>query len=172
MVIGPGSVNLSLRRVWARAALASAAWNGAFAAESAGHGRHVRLVAIGADADICAARKVDAVELARKPCTKCRRACSPSLTMSMPASSCSFTASTVASSLPPQARRLRASMRARRSWFREPDRLGEAAGDRGFEHGRPGDRVETREGLASFRGDRHFSVRRPGVADFQRAYFA
>ena len=33
----------------------------------------------------------------RKPCTKCWRACSPSLTMSIPASSCSFTANTVAS---------------------------------------------------------------------------
>src|ERR1700688_2320970 len=35
----------------------------------------------------------------RKPCTKCWRACSPSVTMSTPASSCSFTASTVASRL-------------------------------------------------------------------------
>src|SRR4051812_8381642 len=35
--------------------------------------------------------------LARKPCTKCCRACSPSVTMSTPASSCSFTASMVAS---------------------------------------------------------------------------
>src|SRR3954471_19782390 len=35
--------------------------------------------------------------LARKPCTKCWRACSPSVTMSTPASSCSFTASMVAS---------------------------------------------------------------------------
>src|SRR5436190_7577642 len=37
--------------------------------------------------------------LARKPCTKCCRACSPSVTMSTPASSCSFTASRVASRL-------------------------------------------------------------------------
>src|SRR5882762_6808286 len=37
--------------------------------------------------------------LARKPWTKCCRACSPSVTMSTPASSCSFTASMVASRL-------------------------------------------------------------------------
>src|SRR4029453_18669740 len=36
---------------------------------------------------------------ARKPCTKCCRACSPSLTMSMPASSWRRMASAVASSL-------------------------------------------------------------------------
>ena len=36
----------------------------------------------------------------RKPCTKCCRACSPSPTMSMPASSWIFTASNVASRLP------------------------------------------------------------------------
>ena len=36
---------------------------------------------------------------ARKPCTKCCRACSPSLTMSMPASSWRRIASSVASSL-------------------------------------------------------------------------
>src|ERR1700681_1395205 len=35
----------------------------------------------------------------RKPCTKCWRACSPSVTMSTPASSCSLTASMVASRL-------------------------------------------------------------------------
>src|SRR3954449_1757539 len=35
----------------------------------------------------------------RKPWTKCWRACSPSVTMSTPASSCSFTASMVASRL-------------------------------------------------------------------------
>src|SRR6202163_275284 len=35
----------------------------------------------------------------RKPCTKCCRACSPSVTMSTPASSCSLTASMVASRL-------------------------------------------------------------------------
>src|SRR6266704_495872 len=35
----------------------------------------------------------------RKPWTKCWRACSPSVTISMPASSCSFTASMVASRL-------------------------------------------------------------------------
>src|SRR4051812_8296892 len=34
---------------------------------------------------------------ARKPCTKCWRDCSPSLTISMPASSCSFSTSSVAS---------------------------------------------------------------------------
>src|SRR5882757_4864863 len=37
--------------------------------------------------------------LARKPWTKCCRACSPSVTISTPASSCSFTASMVASRL-------------------------------------------------------------------------
>src|SRR5438128_10689911 len=37
--------------------------------------------------------------LARKPCTQCCRACSPSVTISTPASSCSFTASMVASRL-------------------------------------------------------------------------
>src|SRR3974377_940447 len=36
----------------------------------------------------------------RKPCTKCCRDCSPSHTMSMPASSCNLIASSVASSLP------------------------------------------------------------------------
>src|SRR5476649_164233 len=36
----------------------------------------------------------------RKPCTKCWRDCSPSPTMSMPASSCNLIASSVASSLP------------------------------------------------------------------------
>src|ERR1700722_18740662 len=35
----------------------------------------------------------------RNPCTKCWRACSPSVTMSMPACSCSFIASSVASRL-------------------------------------------------------------------------
>src|SRR5882757_9167993 len=35
----------------------------------------------------------------RKPCTKCWRACSPSVTISTPASSCSLSASTVASRL-------------------------------------------------------------------------
>jgi hypothetical protein len=36
----------------------------------------------------------------RKPWTKCWRDCSPSVTTSMPASSCSFSDSSVASSLP------------------------------------------------------------------------
>src|ERR1700730_19132487 len=35
----------------------------------------------------------------RKPCTRCWRACSPSVTISTPESSCSFTASMVASRL-------------------------------------------------------------------------
>ena len=66
MVIGPGRVNLSLRLVWARAALASARWTGALAADRAGHGRDLGLVAVGADADRLPAIEIDAVEIGEK----------------------------------------------------------------------------------------------------------
>ena len=59
-------MNLSLRLVWARAALASSAMDGALAADRAGHGRDLGLVAVGADADRLPAVEIDAVEIGEK----------------------------------------------------------------------------------------------------------
>jgi hypothetical protein len=59
MVIGPGRVNLSLRLVWARAALASARWTEPLR-------RDLCLVAVGADADRLPAVEIDAVEIGEK----------------------------------------------------------------------------------------------------------
>src|SRR5712671_5651800 len=56
----------------------------------------------------------------RNPWTKCCRACSPSVTISIPASSCSFTAE------PPR--------RPQYPGLSEPSRLRKRAGDRGLEH--------------------------------------
>ena len=59
-------MNLSLRlRVAARRARLGA-MDGALAADRAGHGRDLGLVAVGADADHLPARKIDAVEIGEK----------------------------------------------------------------------------------------------------------
>ena len=63
IVIGPGIVSLSRRAVLARAQRTSSPWMEPAAAHGPGHGRHVRLVAVGADADRHHLREVDAVEL-------------------------------------------------------------------------------------------------------------
>ena len=131
MVIGPGSVNLSLRSVCARARRASAV-HAALELQRPGDRRHHRLVAVVADAHLHLAGEVDALDASRKPCTKCWRDCSPSVTMSMPASSCSFSQSSVASrfacssSSPPEPPGRPQLLR-----FGEPGRLRQAAGDGG-----------------------------------------
>ena len=66
MVIGPGSVNLSLRRVCTRAALASAVCTEPLRRIGRGDGRHLGLVAVGANADHGLARKIDAVEIGKE----------------------------------------------------------------------------------------------------------
>src|SRR5919198_2475583 len=99
MVIGPGSVNLSLRLVWARASCASRACTRDL--------RRRDSVTVGTIALYRSARMPISTLRAksmpstnsRKPCTKCWRDCSPSVTMSMPQSSCSLGGSRVASRL-------------------------------------------------------------------------
>ena len=52
--------------MWARAALASTTMDGALAADRAGHGRDLGLVAVGADADHLPAAEIDAFEIGEK----------------------------------------------------------------------------------------------------------
>ena len=62
IVIGPGSVNLSLRVVWARASRASRACTRPLRRSVAGDRRHHRLVAVGADPDLDLAGEIDPVD--------------------------------------------------------------------------------------------------------------
>jgi hypothetical protein len=60
IVIGPGSVNLSARAVWARANRTSAACTGPV--RRSGHRRHLGPVAVGPDADRHPPREVHALD--------------------------------------------------------------------------------------------------------------
>ena len=134
MVIGPGSVNLSLRW-YARAPPGLARVHAALQAQFAHQRRAHRPIAVVADADLDRRSKSMPSTHSRKPCTKCWRDCSPSVTMSMPQSSCSLSANTVASRL------AGVELGARETpWCPQRVRLGEprglrqAAGDRRGEH--------------------------------------
>ena len=63
MVIGPGSVNLMRRLVWARRKRASVACTRPLSCSGADHLRHHRLVAVVADAHLDLVLEVDALDL-------------------------------------------------------------------------------------------------------------
>ena len=93
MVIGPGSVNFSLRaRV--RAGERAPPWRGRDPSAAAAPSRSAPSPCSGRCG--CPFRRAVAKSMpstfSRKPWTKCWRDCSPSVTMSMPASSCSLMA--------------------------------------------------------------------------------
>ena len=130
--------------------------HGVPARDGPGHHRHLRVVAV-ADAHGPAVGEVDAVELLDEVVTKWRRVCSPSVTMSMPARSCSRSTRRTASRLP-SARSSPSSFHGAQSVFggREPGRLGQAAGD--------GGREQMRHGGFSGRAGRGRTPRRRGCA--------
>ena len=91
MVIGPGRVIFSFRVVWARASRASVGVHAALQAQLADDPSAPSPCSgpCGCPSRPCCSKSMPSTN-SRKPCTKCWRDCSPSQTMSMPASSCSF----------------------------------------------------------------------------------
>ena len=99
MVIGPGRVNLHLLLGMGAGVARFRLMHAALQPQRRRHHRHHGLIAVGADAHLDLVGEIDAVDEFEEAVHEMLARLSPSQTMSIPASSCSFTASSVASSL-------------------------------------------------------------------------